>query len=85
MKRIEDKTYDKSMGILIDVSDEISFKIKHHPSSINIPYEKLLLNYKELLKKNQKYFITCAKGIHSKKAVSILEFYGYDVTQVIRT
>jgi hypothetical protein len=26
----------------------------------------------------------CTKGIHSRKAVSILEYYGYDVTQVIR-
>jgi rhodanese-related sulfurtransferase len=26
----------------------------------------------------------CSKGIHSRKAVNILEFYGYDVTQVIR-
>ena len=27
----------------------------------------------------------CQKGIHSRKVVSILEFYGYDVTQVTRT
>lgn len=84
MKRIEIGTYNKSMGTLIDVSDEISFKINHHPDSVNIPYEKLLLNYKEILKKNQKYFITCAKGVHSRKVVSILEFYGYDVTQVLK-
>ena len=40
------------------------------------------MNYRALLKKGEKYFIICKKGIKSKKAVSILEFYGYDVTQV---
>lgn len=71
------------MGTLIDVSDEITYKENQVPGSINIPYEKLLLNYKELLNKNSKYYIMCTKGIHSRKVVSILEFYGYDVTQVI--
>ena len=84
MKRIEAKDYNASLGMLIDLSDEISFKKNHLPGSVNIPYEKLLLHYKELLHKNQKYYLTCAKGVHSRKAVSILEFYGYDVTQVIR-
>ena len=84
MKRIDLNVYDKSMGTLIDVSDEITFKRNPYPGSINIPYEKLLLNYKELLNKNQKYYIMCLKGIHSRKVVSILEFYGYDVTQVTR-
>ena len=34
------------------------------------------------LEKNKPYFIVCAKGTKSRKAVSILEFYGYDVTQM---
>ncbi len=72
------------MGTLIDVSDALTYKENPYPGSINIPYEKLLLNYKELLNKNNKYYIMCTKGIHSRKVVSILEFYGYDVTQVIR-
>ncbi len=84
MKRIDLNVYDKSMGTLIDVSDELTFKKNPYPESINIPYEKLLLNYKQLLNKNQKYYIMCNKGIHSRKVVSILEFYGYDVTQVTK-
>ncbi len=84
MKRIDLNVYDKSMGTLIDVSDEITYKQNPHPSSINIPYQKLLLNYKELLDKNRKYYIMCLKGVHSRKVVSILEFYGYDVTQVMK-
>ena len=84
MKRININNYNKNMGILIDLSDPVTFQEKKIPGSINIPYQKLLLNYKELLDKNKKYYLTCSKGIHSQKAVSILEFYGYDVTQVIR-
>ncbi len=72
------------MGTLIDVSDELTFKKNPTFGSINIPYEKLLLNYKQLLNKNKKYYIMCNKGIHSRKVVSILEFYGYDVTQVTK-
>lgn len=84
MKRIDLNVYNPSMGTLIDVSDEITYKEKKIPGSVNIPYEKLLLNYKELLNKDSKYYIMCTKGIHSRKVVSILEFYGYDVTQVTR-
>lgn len=84
MKRIDLNVYNSSMGTLIDVSDEITYKQNSYPGSINIPYQKLLLNYKELLDKNKKYYIMCLKGIHSRKVVSILEFYGYDVTQVMR-
>lgn len=84
MKRIDLNIYNKNMGLLIDISDPVTFQEKKVPGSINIPYQKLLLNYKELLDKNKKYYIMCTKGIHSRKVVSILEFYGYDVTQVIR-
>lgn len=84
MKRINLNVYNSNMGPLIDVSDEITYKQNPTPLSTNIPDEKLLLHYKELLDKNKKYYITCQKGVHSRKVVSILEFYGYDVTQVIK-
>ena len=84
MKRIDLNVYNASMGTLIDVSDELTYKQNKIQGSINIPYEKLLLHYKELLSKNSKYYIMCSKGIHSRTVVSILEFYGYDVPQVIR-
>ncbi len=85
MKRIALNVYNSTMGTLIDLSDELTYKKNPYPGSINIPYQKLLLNYKQLLNKNQKYYIMCSKGIHSRKVVSILEFYGYDVTQVSKT
>lgn len=81
MKRININDYFKSMGTLIDIQNVIDYQEYHHPDSINIPYEKLMLNYKTLLDKNKAYYIVCRKGTKSRKAVSILEFYGYDVTQ----
>ncbi len=82
MKRLSIKDYYKNMGTLIDIEQPIDYATFHHPDSINIPYEKLMLNYKTLLDKNKPYFIICSKGTKSRKAVSVLEFYGYDVTQM---
>lgn len=82
MKRLNINNYDKSMGLLIDVQNPLDYQDYHHPDSINIPYEKLLLNYKTMLKKDKSYFIVCNKGTKSRKAVSILEYLGYDVTQM---
>ncbi len=81
MKKINIKDYNSSLGILIDVRDPIYYNEEHHPNSINIPYNKLLLNHKSLLDQSKTYYITCTKGYKSKKAVSILEYYGYDVIQ----
>lgn len=83
MKTINESDYKKELGILIDVRDPLSFKEKHNPLSVNVYYDKLLLNHNTLLDKNKKYFIICDKGHKSKQAVRILEFYGYDVTYVI--
>ena len=62
MKRMSINNYYKSMGKLIDVQNATDYQKKHHPDSINIPYDKLMLNYKTLLEKNKPYFIVCAKG-----------------------
>ena len=71
------------MGQLIDLSNPLDYEQKHDPRSKNIPYQNLMLHYKEYLEKNTPYYLICSKGFHSSKAVSILEYLGYDVTQVI--
>lgn len=85
MKSIKESDYNPNMGILIDVKDPITYREKHNPYSINIYYDKLLMNHKTILKKGEKYFIMCDKGHKSKQAVRILSFYGYDVTYVINS
>lgn len=79
MKKILLSDYKDDMGIFIDLSNT-----KVVNNSLYIVYEDLLINHKELLDKNKKYYIFCKGGIRSKKAVNILEFYGYDVTLVYR-
>lgn len=81
MKKILLKDYQPSMGIFIDVNYNDSHIVQ---GSKHIPYEQLLVNHSELLEKGKKYFIYCNGGIKSKKALNILEFYGYDVTLVIK-
>ena len=85
MKKINEYEYNPNMGILIDVRNETEYKKHHNPYSINIYYDKLLLNHRTLLNKNNKYYLICDKGNKSKKAARILEFYGYDVTYVINS
>ena len=69
-------------GIIIDLEDVITYSDNHLPNSINIPYDKLMFNYKEYLDKNKKYYLYCSKGRKSKKATEILKFYGYNVDQI---
>ena len=85
MNPIKESAYNPSLGILIDVKDPISYKEHHNPYSINIYYDKLLMNHKTLLDKNKKYYLICDKGKRSKQAARILAFYGYNVTYVINS
>lgn len=82
MKRLNINDYNSFMGALIDVQNPIDYQTYHFPGSINIPYDTLMLNYKTLLDKNKTYYIVCKKGSKSRKAVSILEYLGYNVTQM---
>lgn len=79
MKKILLKDCD-SNGIFINL-DNKSLSINNE---MNVSYEDLLINYKEILDKNKKYYIYCKGGIKSKKAVNILDFYGYDVSLVYK-
>ena len=76
--------YNSSMGILIDVQHPLDYKENPTPNSKNMYADKLLMNYKTVLDKNKKYYIICNKGTLSRKVVAMLEYLGYDVTQVIK-
>ena len=83
MKKIFLKDYKPSMGILIDVRHPDDYITNPTPYSINIYIDKLLINHKTLLNSKDSYFIICNKGNLSKKAVATLEYFGYNVTQVV--
>lgn len=83
MKKISLKDYKPSMGVLIDVRHPDDYMSNPTQYSINIYIDRLLMNHNKLLNKNNKYYIICNKGQLSKKAVATLEYFGYDITQVI--
>ena len=84
MKKIMYNEYNPSLGILIDVQHPIDYKENPTSNSINVYADKLLMNYKTMLDKSKKYYIICNKGTLSRKVVNMLEYLGYDVTQVIK-
>lgn len=82
MQKIFLKEYKDDMGIFVDL--EHSGEVEINSNEIKVSYDYLILNFKELLDKNKKYYIYCSGGVKSKKAVNILEFYGYNVTLVYK-
>lgn len=84
MKRIKVSEYNKSMGTLFDLSSSETFLSSHHPDAVNFPYQKFMLYYDQYLKKETPYFFICSQGLHSGKVVRMLEYFGYNVTQVVK-
>ena len=84
MKRISFNDFNPSMGILIDVQHPVDYKLNPTPGAVNIYADKLLMDSKQYLNYNKKYFIICNKGFLSRRVTSMLEYLGYDVTQVLR-
>ena len=82
MKSISINEYNSSMGKLIDVESKEIYNQHHVDGAINIPYETLLYNRERLLNKEETYYIYCRGGHKSKRAVNVLDIYGYKVVQV---
>lgn len=83
MNSIKYRDY-KNDGQIIDLEESKVFNQKHLPGSINIPYETLMFHYKDYLDQNKKYYLYCSGGRKSKRAVLILQYYGYDVIQITK-
>lgn len=83
MKQISIKDYNPSLGKLIDIEPKEIYNQHHQDGAINIPYETLLYNRDKLLNKNETYYIYCQGGRKSKRAVNLLELYGFKVIQVL--
>ena len=82
MRIININDYNEKMGKLIDVQHPLDYIKKHDPRSINIYADKLIMNHSRLLNKDATYYIICEKGRLSKRVVTTLTFYGYNVVQV---
>ena len=84
MKKIRLNNYHSGMGELIDLSHPEDYMLSKVSLAKNIPYKTFMMYYDKYLDKNHKYYIMCSKGIHSHKACALLEYLGYDVTQVLK-
>ncbi len=82
MKSININEYNSSMGQLIDVQHPLDYQKKHDTRSINIYADKLIMNHKKYLNKNNTYYIICEKGTLSSRVVRTLTYYGYNLVQV---
>ena len=78
MQKILLKDYTDDMGIFIDLEHDEKEVITDKEIKIN--YDNLVINFKEYLDKDKKYYIYCSSGVKSKKVVNILVFYGYNIT-----
>jgi len=83
LKVIKIEEYNSNMGKLICVDPKELYLQHHIVGSINIPYETLLYNRDRILNKEETYYIYCHGGHKSKRAVNVLEIYGFKVVQVI--
>ena len=67
---------------IIDIRSIEKYNNNHIPNAINIPLNKLLINFNKYLNKNEKYYIYCQRGIQSKKICNLLKNNGYNVINI---
>lgn len=80
--KIQDlRSLNKEEYLLVDIREEAAFSHGFIPSAVNIPLSKLR-EKPELLPKDKKIILYCAKGILSYEAAAQLEEKGYDVAHL---
>lgn len=67
---------------LIDIRSIEKYNNKHILNAKNIPMEQLLINPGKYLKRQEKYYIYCQKGIQSRKLCQILINNGYNAINI---
>lgn len=67
---------------IIDLRNIESYNNNHIPNSINIPFEKLIINPNAYLNKSKTYYLYCRCGVTSMKACEILRRMGYDTINI---
>ena len=67
---------------IIDLRSIESYNNNHIPNSINIPFEKLIVEPNKYLNRNEIYYLYCRCGVTSMKACEILRRMGYNVVNI---
>lgn len=67
---------------IIDIRSIEKYNNNHIPGAINIEQNQLLMYPNKYLKKGERYYIYCQKGISSQKMSQILNNMGYMTTSI---
>ena len=65
--------------VIIDIREQFEIDITSVPKTVNIPMIVIMNNYKDILKKEQKYYILCHTGQRSYYLTKILTERGYNI------
>ena len=68
---------------IIDIRSPLQHSLGYIPTSINIPYNNLVLKPENYLNKSNKYYIYCQTGSTSEDLVYILNYKGYNTVNII--
>ena len=69
--------------IIIDIRNAQSYNNNNIPGSINIPFEKLIVEPQKYLQKNKTYYLYCQQGISSGRICQILRNMGYTCINIM--
>lgn len=64
---------------IIDVRETYEYEMGYIPSAVNIPVRIILNDYKNCLKKDQRYYIYCQTSMRSTRVCEFLAELGYDI------
>ena len=68
---------------IIDIRNVEKYNNRHIKDAINVPLNKILINFNKYLDKTKKYYIYCQMGIQSKKLCQILKNNGFNVVNIL--
>lgn len=83
LKHINAKELQKIMKendiVIIDIREQFEIDITSVPKTVNIPMNVLLNNFRDILKKDQQYYILCHTGQRSYYLTNELTKQGYNI------
>lgn len=68
---------------IIDIRSIEKYNDNHMPGAINIPLDKIIIEFEKCLDYDKTYYIYCQKGIKSIKACNFLRRKGYKTVNII--
>ena len=85
LKSIDTNSLRYKLGTInvIDLRSIEKYNSSHIETSINIPFEKLMINHSKYLNKTDEYYLYCQYGKTSVKVCIFLNKLGYKVINLV--